>query len=79
MSMLRGYLIFRSGYFPRLLGALLVLGGFVLKNFVLVLAPRYDSNLFALPMFIAMTPLALWFLVKGLDSTRWKAQPKINI
>jgi hypothetical protein len=77
VSVLRGYLIFRSGYFPRLLGALLVFGGlgFVAKNFVLVLAPQYDSGVLLLPMFIAMTPLALWLLVKGVDSTTWEEPP----
>jgi len=38
---LRGYLIFRSEYFPKLLGAIVALAGlgFILKNFVLVLVP----------------------------------------
>jgi uncharacterized protein DUF4386 len=75
-SVLRGYLIFRSGYLPRVLGALLALGGlgFVAKNFVFVLAPAYDSAIYALPMFVAMVPLTFWLLLKGLDRDRWEQQ-----
>jgi hypothetical protein len=72
--MLRGYLMFRSGYFPRALGAIVMLGGagFIAKNFFAVLFPRYDSMLYVLPMMLAMVSLALWFLVKGIDYARWE-------
>jgi hypothetical protein len=38
---LRGYLIFRSGYLPKILGVLMTLGGlaFITRNFLLVLTP----------------------------------------
>jgi hypothetical protein len=74
---LRGYLIFRSGYLPRALGGLVVLGGagFVIKNFVTVLVPQYDSMAFVLPMFLAMIGMAFWFLVKGIDLARWPSDP----
>ncbi len=72
--MLRGYLIFRSGYFPRVLGGLVLLGGagFVIKNFVVVLAPQYDSMAFVFPMLVAMVSMAFWFLVKGIDRVSWE-------
>jgi Domain of unknown function (DUF4386) len=72
--MLRGYLIFRSSYFPRTLGALLLLGGagFVLKNTAAVLAPQYDSMVFVPPMLVAMLSTAVWFLVKGLNGGQWE-------
>ncbi len=71
--MLRGYLIFRSGYLPRVLGAIVMAGGagFVVKNLVVVLAPQYDSMAFVLPIFVAMISMAFWFLVKGIDENRW--------
>lgn len=71
----RGYLIYRSGYLPRLLGALLMLAGlgFIARNFVLVLAPAYLSNLFLVPMFFAGASLTLWMLIKGVDVRKWEA------
>jgi len=71
---LRGYLVYRSGYLPRMLGSLLVLGGlgFIVKNFVTVLAPQYDTEFLLLPMFVAMIPLAGWLLLKGIDRDRWE-------
>ena len=72
---IRGYLIYRSGYLPRLLGALLMLAGlgFIARNIVLVLAPAYVSNLFLLPMFFAGASLTLWMLTKGVDVQKWEA------
>jgi E3 ubiquitin-protein ligase DOA10 len=46
--------------------------GFVMKNFVAVLAPQYDSMAFVLPMFVAMVSMAFWFLVKGIDRACWE-------
>jgi hypothetical protein len=75
-SVLRGYLIFRSGYLPKVLGVLLALAGlgFVAKNFALVLAPAYASDLLLLPMFLAGVSLTVWFLVKGVDIPKWEAK-----
>jgi len=73
---LRGYLIYRSGFFPRVLGVLLMLagGGFIARNFVLVLAPAYASNLFLAPMLLAGVSMTAWFLVKGVDIPKWEAK-----
>ncbi len=75
-SVLRGYLIFRSGYLPRFLGVLLSLAGvgFIAKNFTLVLAPAYSSDALLLPAFIAVVSLAVWLLVKGVDVAKWEAK-----
>ena len=71
----RGYLIYRSGYLPRVLGVLLMLAGagFIARNFVLVLAPAYVSNLFLAPMFLAGVSLTGWLMVKGVDVKKWEA------
>jgi hypothetical protein len=75
-SVLRGYLIFRSGYLPKLLGVLLVVAGlgFVTKNFALVLTPAYASDALLLPMFLAGVSLTVWLLVKGVDLPKWEAK-----
>ena len=72
-SFLRGCLIFRSGYLPKFLGALLTFAGlsFIARNFVAVLAPVYASDFFLLPMCVAMLSMAVWLLVKGVDVAKW--------
>lgn len=73
-SLLRGYLMYRSTYFPRFLGALLMIAGcsFVATTFLYVLAPRYASGLLLVPMFLALMAMTVWFLVKGVDVSKWE-------
>jgi hypothetical protein len=74
-DIIHGYLMFRSGYFPRWLGAIVMIGGagFVVMGFSAVLVPKYDSMLWTAPMFVAGVAMALWFLVKGIDRAGWEA------
>jgi hypothetical protein len=71
--MLRGYMIYRSSYLPRALGALVILGGtgFFAKNILFLIAPQHDSMLLVLPMLLAMLAMALWFLIKGINAAAW--------
>jgi Domain of unknown function (DUF4386) len=73
-SVLRGYLIYRSGYLPKFLGILLLTAGlgFITKDFLVVLAPAYASDALLLPMFLAIFSLMLWFLFKGVDAQEWQ-------
>lgn len=77
---LRGYLIFRSGYLPGFLGVLMTLGGFgfIVRNFLLVLAPAYASG----SLFLLMVPgglsLTAWLLVKGVNEQRWNEQVSLG-
>jgi hypothetical protein len=66
-TMLRGYLFLRSTYLPKILGALLILGGagFFLRTTTYLLAPAYSSPLMLLPMALAGIPLLLWLLIRG--------------
>jgi uncharacterized protein DUF4386 len=70
---IRGYLTFRSGYLPRLLGVLMVVAGsgFVAKNITKVLAPAWSSDLLLAPMFLNVVVLALWMLLRGVDRDKW--------
>lgn len=74
-SLLRGYLIYRSGFLPKTLGVLLGIAGvgFIVRNYTLVLAPRYASDLLLAPTFLAAASLTLWMLVKGVDVAKWEA------
>ena len=60
----RGYLMFRSGYIPRILGILMAAGGagFVIRNFLLVLTPAYASPAFLFLMAPGALAFAVWLL-----------------
>lgn len=70
-TFIRGWLIWRSGYFPRVLGALFMIGGagFVLRNWTALLVPSISSDYMLLPMAVAGLPLMFWLLIKGVRVT----------
>jgi hypothetical protein len=72
----RAYLIFRSGYLPKVLGILMAIGGvgFVVRNFAMILAPAYASDVFLMLMFPGGLAMTIWLLVKGVDVAKWKAR-----
>lgn len=74
-SMLRGYLIVRSTYIPRIFGVLFILGGvgFFLRSATYLLAPKYSSPLLLLPMAVAGIPMMAWLLIRGIDPARVRA------
>jgi hypothetical protein len=71
---LRGYLIFRSGYFPKFLGILMTMAGltFIVSNFAAVLAPGYRSDWLLVLMFPGLLLMTLWLLVRGVDLPKWQ-------
>ena len=73
---LLGYLIIKSGYFPRILGVLFVLAGvgYLVDSFALLLSPTYDTTpvFLALPIAIAEIAFPLWLLIKGVNVEGWK-------
>jgi hypothetical protein len=75
-AVVRGYLIFRSGYLPKALGVLLAIAGlgFITRNFVLVLAPAHATDLLLAPMAVAVLSMTVWLLVRGVDVARWNAR-----
>ena len=70
---IRAFLAFRSGYLPRLLGVLMGVAGvgFVIKNITNVLAPTLSVDLLLAPMFLNVLALAIWMLLKGVDTATW--------
>ena len=72
----RGYLMFRSGYLPKFLGVLMTIGGggFVVRNFLLILAPAYASDLFLMLMVPGGLILTVWLMIKGVDQSKWNAR-----
>jgi hypothetical protein len=77
---LRGYLIFRSGFLPKFLGVLMTLGGlaFIVRNFLLALAPSYAPGILLLLMLPGGLSLPVWLLVRGVDVRKWEARVATN-
>ena len=72
-----GYLVFKSGYFPKALGLLYLLPGlsYMTSSFLLILAPAFASRYYfaiAGPAIIGEGALTVWLLVKGVGVTRWE-------
>jgi Domain of unknown function (DUF4386) len=75
-----GWLILRSGFVPKVLGILLMVGGFfyILAFVGTVIEPAYDSTLFArivgiisgVPDMVGELGTGLWLLVKGASNRR---------
>jgi hypothetical protein len=72
--LLLGYLVFKSGFLPRILGILLMLVG--LCNTVLAvlffLFPTFDATIFGLFAFIGEALFYLWLLIKGVNVEEWE-------
>ncbi|GAA3994318.1 DUF4386 domain-containing protein [Hymenobacter fastidiosus] len=77
--LVNGYLIFKSGYFPRLIGILMQIagGGYLVACSAALFAPALADVLLPaillLPL-IGESSLCLWLLVKGVDSAQWHAR-----
>lgn len=77
VCLVEGYLIYRSDYFPKVLGVLMQVAGvcYIVNTFTLLLAPQVASQLFPfilMPCFIAELFLGLWLLVKGVNLQKWR-------
>lgn len=70
-----GYLVFRSGYLPKLLGVLLMIGcfGYLLDSFLYFLVPGFGIS-FSEFTFIGELLLPLWLLIKGVNVQQWEAR-----
>lgn len=74
-----GYLMYRSGYFPRTIGVLQFVAGlcYLINSFALFLAPSFAEKLFPgilLPAFVGELATCLWLMVKGINVAKWNAQ-----
>ena len=71
-----GYLIFQSGYFPKILGIMMIVASFsyLANSFTLILAPKYYEIVFPLLglCLIAELSLSLWLIFKGVNVSRWE-------
>ena len=71
---LLGYLVFKSGFLPRILGILLMLGGlcYTVLAVLFLLFPNFDATIFGVFTFIEEAIFYLWLLIKGVNVEEWK-------
>jgi hypothetical protein len=76
-TLLLGYLVYKSGYFPRILGVLMVVAslGYLMDSFGNLLLPQYDAIFASVVLWAALLgelPFAIWLLIKGVDVKQWE-------
>jgi hypothetical protein len=72
--LLIGYLIFRSTFLPRILGALMAFGGLGWLTFLSSPLANHLSPYNLAPGILGEGALTLWLLVAGVNEKRWKEQ-----
>jgi hypothetical protein len=72
--LLLGYLVFKSGFLPRILGILLMFAGFCYTAgaVLFLLLPNFDAVNLGLCAFIAESLFYLWLLIKGVSVEGWE-------
>jgi hypothetical protein len=68
-----GYLVFKSGYFPRILGVLLIIACFgnMLELVTFFLIPNFDNTI-SLYTGYGEILFMLWLLIKGVNVEQWE-------
>jgi hypothetical protein len=76
VCLVQGYLIFRSGYFPKTIGILMMMAGlsYLTNSFTLILAPAYAPTILPILALALIGELSfcLWLIVKGVNVEQWK-------
>jgi len=75
--LVRGALIWRSGFWPKALGALIFVAGlsYLVNSFAMLLAPALAAALFPavlVPAFVGELALCLWLIFRGVSTERWR-------
>ncbi len=74
--LLLGYLIFKSGFLPKILGVLFIIAsvGYLVDTFSHVLVANYQTGppYLALPIAIAELAFPVWLLIKGVNVEKWE-------
>jgi hypothetical protein len=82
--LIHGYLIFKSGFLPKLLGVLIAIAGlgYLTNSVTLILDPKLTAWTFPiviLPVLAGETSLSLWLLIKGVDVKKWELKQSQNV
>jgi hypothetical protein len=74
--LLSGYLILRSTFLPRILGALMALAGLSWLTFLSTPLANYLSPYNVASGILGEVSVFLWLLVMGVNAARWKDSPQ---
>ena len=68
-----GYLVFKSGFLPRILGVLLIIGcfGYLIQSVAALLFPAFNVNI-ALFTFWGEVLFPMWLIIRGVNVEQWK-------
>lgn len=76
VCLVQGYLIFKSGFLPKLIGVLMSFAGlsYLTNSTTLLLAPAYAETVVAVLALALLgeLSLSLWLIVKGVNVEQWK-------
>ena len=75
--LLLGYLVYKSGFWPKILGILLLIAsiGYLAQSYGHILAPQYDDLLSTVVLVMTIPgelAFTVWLLWKGVDVERWE-------
>lgn len=74
-----GILVIKSGFFPRILGILLMAAGFafLISSFTSIVLPAYTHvvSQIMMPLYFGEVPMVIWLLVKGAKVPLPEARP----
>ena len=70
-ELLLGYLIYRSGFLPKLIGVLVALAGLAWLTFLYPPLSTFLTTEVEVVGFVAELVLMLWLLIRGVDNERW--------
>jgi hypothetical protein len=77
-----GYLIYRSGYFPKALGVLFMVAalGYLTDGLAHLLVPGYvkGAPYIALPIALSEIAFPLWLLFKGVNAEQWGRRTSVE-
>lgn len=68
-----GYMVYKSGYLPRIIGILLMIGcfGYLMDSFIFFFVPDFGITVSEFT-FLGEVLLPLWLVIKGVNVEAWK-------
>jgi hypothetical protein len=78
-----GYLIFKTGYLPKVLGVMIQIAGvcYLINSFAAILAPKLANQIspaILLPPFVGELSICLWLIFKGVNLVKWNERVTEN-